>query len=483
MSSAVEGAAVNGVGSNGGPALDDEEVRLMTEEELEKGKMRPPDIDQDMKEMERRKRVEAIMNSVAFREELEKIVESQLSEGYSGVQALQNISELIGIPGSRGGMFRHTQSLCPINDLRGLEGLNFAKGEKLLRCKLAALYRLIDMYGWSQNIYNHCSARVSQDQEHFLLNPFGLLYSEVTASTLVKVDMQGQVVDPGSTNFGVNVAGFMLHSALHASRPDLRCILHIHTPSVVAVSAMKQGLLPLSQESLLFGDVSYHTYQGIFVNPEEKEQLVRDMGPINKVMMLRNHGAVCCGESIEEAWYNLYHLVLACENQMKLVPVGLDNLILVSDDVRQLAYDTARVGFGGVDSKSEGGAAGQGPKTRKFKTGEMEFEALMRSLDNAGMRTGYIYRNPLVKQSSCSVQSDVALPPTASNYGQLYDEDGLRSPLRRLLDGKRVNDKSRWLNSPNVYQKVEILETGSSDPKKITKVEVITIENLNKNDK
>ncbi|KAF2362529.1 Class II aldolase/adducin N-terminal [Trinorchestia longiramus] len=468
MSSAV--AAVNGVGSNGGASgPDEEEVRLMTEEELEKGKMRPPDIDQDMKEMERRKRVEAIMNSVAFREELEKIVESQLSEGYSGFQALQNISELIGIPGNRSGMIRPSQSMCPINDLRGLEGLTYAKGEKLLRCKLAALYRLIDMYGWSQNIYNHISVRVSQDQEHFLLNPFGLLYSEVTASTLVKVDMQGQVVDPGSTNFGVNVAGFTLHSALHASRPDLRCIIHIHTAPVVAVSAMKLGLLPLSQESLMFGDISYHTYQGILVDPEEKEQLARNLGPINKVMLLRNHGAVCCGESVEEAWYYVYHLVLACENQMKLVPVGLDNLIMVSDEARQLTYDTSRSGFGGVDSKSEGGAAGQGQKTRKFKTGEMEFEALMRSLDNAGMRTGYIYRNPLVKQVSAGVQSDVALPPTASNYGQLYDEDGLRSPLRRLLDGKRVNDRSRWLNSPNVYQKVEILETGSSDPKKITK--------------
>uniref|UniRef100_A0A2P2HWC0 Protein hu-li tai shao-like n=2 Tax=Hirondellea gigas TaxID=1518452 RepID=A0A2P2HWC0_9CRUS len=462
------GGAVNGV--NGAAAGDDDEVRLMTEEELEKGKMRPADIDQDMKEMERRKRVEAIMNSVAFREELEKIVECQLQEGYSGAQALQNISELIGIPAARVNMFRSNQSVTPINDIRGLEGLNYAKGEKLLRCKLAATYRLIDMHGWSQNIYNHCTARVSQDQEHFLLNPFGMLYNEITASTLVKVDMQGQIVEPGTTNFGVNVAGFLLHSAIHAARPDLRCVIHIHHPAVVAVSAMKQGLLPLSQESLVFGDVSYHSYQGLFVNPEEKDLLVRNLGPINKVMLLRNHGVVCCGESVEEAWYNIYHIVLACETQMKLVPLGMDNLIMVTDEVRQAVYDQIRLGFGGVDSKSEGGATGHGTKSRKFKVGEMEFEALMRSLDNAGMRTGYIYRNPLVKQdTSRGVQSDVALPPTASNYGQLYDEDGLRSPLRRLLDGKRVNDKSRWLNSPNVYQKVEILETGSSDPKKITK--------------
>merc|ERR1719259_1353856 len=367
--------------------------------------------------MDRRKRVEAIMNSVAFREELEKIVECQLSDGYSGAQALQNISELIGLPASR-----------------------------------------------------VSSMRVSQDQEHFLLNPFGLLYSEVTASTLVKVDMQGAVVEAGSTNYGVSVAGFTLHSAVHAARPDIRCVIHLHNPAVVAVSAMKQGLLPLCQEALVFGDVSYHGYQGLSVNAEEKETLVRNLGPVNKVMLLRNHGAVCCGETVEEAWYHTQHLVLACETQMKMVPLGIDNLVLIPDEARQAVYDQVRRGAGGVDSTSEGGPSGQGAsKKSKFKVGEMEFEALMRAFDNAGMRTGYLYRQPLVKQDSRGGQSDVALPPAASNYSGMYDDEALRSPLRRLLDGRRVQDKSRWLNSPNVYQKVEILETGSQDPKKITK--------------
>jgi len=471
---------MNGHGGGGGEEEDDV---LMTEEELEKGKMRPADIDQDMKEMDRRKRVEAIMNSNAFREELEKIVETQMSDGYSGVAALQNLSQLIGVPAARVGQMRQqNQGLNPINDIRGLEGLNYAKGEKLLRCKLAAVYRLIDMHGWSQNIYNHCTARISQDTEHFLLNPFGVLYNEVTASTLIKVDMQGAVVDPGSTNFGVSVAGWMLHSAVHAARPDIRCIIHIHHPCVVAVSVIKRGLMPLCQEALVLGDISYHDYQGLFVNEEEKEALVRHLGPINKVMLLRNHGAICCGESVEEAWYHTYHLVLACETQMKMAPLGLDNLITVSDEARQSVYDQIRKGAGGVDSNSEGGATGQGQKNRRFKVGELEFEALMRNFDNAGMRTGYIYRQPLIKQDpSRGYQSDVALPPTASNYGQMYDTDALMSPLRRLLDGKKVNDRTRWLNSPNVYQKVEILETGSTDPKKITKVTVVTEEHLNNN--
>ncbi|KAK8392101.1 hypothetical protein O3P69_017612 [Scylla paramamosain] len=453
-----------------GTATQEEEVRLMTEEELEREKMRPPDIDQDMKEMERRKRVEAIMNSTIFREELEKIVESQLTEGYSGYQAIQNISEMMGIPCSRVNTFRSMSSVIPINDIRGMESLSFAKGEKLLRCKLASVYRLIDMHGWTQSIYNHVTARISQDTEHFLLNPFGMLYHEVTASSLVKVDMQGNIVESGSTNFGVSVAGFMLHSAIHAARPDIKCIIHLHHPAVVAVSALKQGLMSLSQESLLIGDVSYHEYQGIFVNQEERDKLARNLGPINKVMLLRNHGVVCCGETIEEAWYNTFHTVLACETQMRMAPLGLDNLITVTDEARHAAFEVARRGAGGVDSKQEGGPTGQGPKERKWKVGELEFEALMRSMDNCGLRTGYIYRKPLVKQDTSRFQSDVALPPTASNYTHLFDEDDItRSPLKRILDGRKVQDKSRWLNSPNVYQKVEVLETGTPDPKKITK--------------
>nr|XP_027213493.1 protein hu-li tai shao-like isoform X1 [Penaeus vannamei]XP_027213500.1 protein hu-li tai shao-like isoform X1 [Penaeus vannamei]XP_027213509.1 protein hu-li tai shao-like isoform X1 [Penaeus vannamei]XP_027213515.1 protein hu-li tai shao-like isoform X1 [Penaeus vannamei] len=462
-----EPAAAHGMN---GTATQEEEVRLMTEEELEREKMRPPDIDQDMKEMERRKRVEAIMNSTIFREELEKIVETQISEGYSGVQAIQNISEMMGFPTSRIGVFKGSNCVIPINDIRGMESLSFAKGEKLLRCKLAAVYRLIDMHGWTQSIYNHCTARLSQDTEHFLLNPFGMLYHEVTAASLVKVDMQGNVVDGGATNFGVNVAGFMLHSAIHAARPDLKCVIHLHHPAVVAVSALKQGLMPLSQEALLIGEVSYHDYQGIFVNAEEKEKLARNLGPVNKILLLRNHGVVCCGETVEEAWYNTYHTVLACETQMRMAPLGLDNLVVVTDEARQAAYEVARRGGGGVDSKQEGGPAAQGQKERKWKVGELEFEALMRSLDNAGLRTGYIYRRPLVKQETARVQSDVALPPTASNYTHLFDEDDItRSPLKRILDGRKTQDKTRWLNSPNVYQKVEVLETGTPDPKKITK--------------
>ena len=155
---------------------------------------------------------------------------------------------MMGIKASKGSAFKSVQSIIPINDIRGIEGMNYAKGEKFLRCKLASVYRLIDLHGWSEGIYNHCTARVSQDAEHFLLNPFGMLYHEVTAASLVKVDMQGNVVDGGSTNFGVNTAGFTLHSAIHAARPDIKCIIHTHTPAVVAVSPSRPCVFqPLKQ--------------------------------------------------------------------------------------------------------------------------------------------------------------------------------------------------------------------------------------------
>ena len=310
----MAGAEEQQVVANGnGVDSDDEDL----------SKMRPVDIDQDVREMERRKRVEAIMSSKLFREELERVVTDSLqNSGADGLSTL--LSDMMNVRQTVGGAGQIKSGtvaggVSPINDIRGLEGMSYTKHEKLTRCKLAAVYRLIDMYGWTQSIYNHVTVRVSQDTEHFLLNPFGMLYNEITASSLVKVDMQGNVVEAGTTNFGVNVAGFMLHSAIHSARPDIKCIIHLHTPAIVAVSALKCGLLYLSQESCLVGDVSYHSYGGLIVDSSEKDTLARDLGVHNKVMLLRNHGAVCCGETVEEALFYAYHLVLACETQLKMV--------------------------------------------------------------------------------------------------------------------------------------------------------------------
>ncbi|XP_021961097.1 protein hu-li tai shao isoform X3 [Folsomia candida] len=464
-------AAVDATDTNGvvnGSAEDD------------KNAYRPPDIDADVKEMERRKRVEAIMGSKIFREELEKIIEQQMREGGPGTGTLlQQISDIMGTTNSwRGNGFRGGSCAIPINDIRGIDTIAYAKGEKVMRCKLAAVYRLVDLYGWSQNIYNHITLRVSHDEAHFLINPFGMLYNEMTASSLVKVDLQGNVVEPGTTNLGVNIAGFTLHSAIHAHRPDLKCIIHLHLPTVIAISSLKCGLLPLSQEAAIVGDVSYHEYQGILVDPAEKDLIIRNLGPFNKVMFLRNHGVVCCGESVEEAFMNTYLTVLACETQMKLMPLGLDNVIVMSDEARKRAFETAHSGGGGgVNSKEEGvisTAEGkpEGKKERKWRFGEQEFEALMRSLDNAGYRTGYIYRQPLIRNDMPRPKYDVELPPAVSSLGYLIEEEELykNNPnWKKFMEGRKGFEKTRWLNSPNVYQKVEVLETGTPDPKKITK--------------
>lgn len=126
-------------------------------------------------------------------------------------------------------------------------------------------------------------ARLSQQEEHFLVNPYGLLYNEVTASSLVKVDMQGGVIESGTTNFSMNVGGFQLHAAIYAARPDLKCIVHLHTPSVLAISSLRDGLLPLSQEAAVIGEVSQHAYIGIPTDPEERDKIARNLGPNNKV--------------------------------------------------------------------------------------------------------------------------------------------------------------------------------------------------------
>jgi len=441
----------NGVNGDGNSS-DDEEDR---------SKMRPVDIEADVKEMERRKRVEAIMNSQLFREELERVVGDSIREsGTEGISAL--LSDVMNI--KSGNTTAATSCVIPINDIRGIDSMVYAKGEKQLRCKLAAVYRLIDLHGWTQGIYNHVTARVSQDTEHFLLNPFGMMYNEVTASSLVKVNMQGEVVEEGTTNFGVNQAGFMLHSAIHAARPDIRCIVHLHTPNIVAISTMKCGLLPLSQESCLIGDVSYHSYNGIVIDPEERQSIAKDLGPSNKVMFLRNHGVVCCGKTIEEAFHVSYHTVLACDTQLKMMPYGLDNLMLIDDEVRRKTYEIGQKGGGGVNTAK-----------KEWGVGELEFEALMRMLDNSGFRTGFTYTEPLVRKEPARLANDVELPPTVSNLGFLMEEDELYkdSPLKGLLAqmarASRSTNKTKWVNSPNVYQKVEVLETGTTDPKKITK--------------
>ncbi len=178
--------------------------------------------------------------------------------------------------------------LIPINDIRGIDTLNYAKGERLFRCKLASLFRIIDLYGWTTGLTNQASLRLSPDLEQFLVNPHGLLYHEVTASSLIKVNYSGNIVEQGTSTYGINKIGFSLHSAIFKVRPDIRCVIHINTQLVTAISAMKCGLLPISQEAISCGNISYHEFKGMLEEEDVKNLLMNDLGPINKVKSFQN---------------------------------------------------------------------------------------------------------------------------------------------------------------------------------------------------
>ncbi|KAM7112420.1 alpha-adducin isoform X11 [Mycteria americana] len=430
-----------------------------------------PDLRQDFNMMEQKKRVSMILQSPAFCEELESMIQEQFKKGKNptGLLALQQIADFMttNVPNvypaaPQGGMAALNMSLgmvTPVNDLRGSDSIAYEKGEKLLRCKLAAFYRLADLFGWSQLIYNHITARVNSEQEHFLIVPFGLLYSEVTASSLVKINIQGDVVDRGSTNLGVNQAGFTLHSAIYAARPDVKCIVHIHTPAGAAVSAMKCGLLPISPEALSLGEVAYHDYHGILVDDEEKVVIQKNLGPKSKVLILRNHGLVSVGETVEEAFYYIHNLVLACEIQVRTLASagGPDNLVLLDPGKYK------------AKSRTPESPAGEGTVSHpKWQIGEQEFEALMRMLDNLGYRTGYPYRCPALREKS-KKYSDVEIPASVTGYSFTSDgESGTCSPLRHSFQ-KQQREKTRWLNSGRGDDASEEGQNGSS-PKSKTKV-------------
>ncbi|XP_053623082.1 protein hu-li tai shao isoform X9 [Plodia interpunctella] len=425
----------------------------LSSEEEERLKQRPADIDADVREMERRKRVEALMSSKLFREELERVLDQQMHEG-NDAPLLQRIREMVG-GRLHTGSLRGPSCVLPINDIRGIEGVGYEKGEKILRCKLAAVYRLVDLFGWSQTgISGQITARLNTAVEQVLTTPRGLLPHEVTASSLVKVDMQGVVQDQGTTNFPVNVEGFSLHASVHAARPDVRCVLHVRSPGALAVSSTRRGLLPLCHEAALLGELAYlNNVSGGVLDNEERDQLVRQVGPHAKVLFLSSQGALCCGATLEEAFHQARNLTAACEVQHRLAALPLDELILIDAETKHKIYEASR----------------KPPSDcNKWRVGGEEFEALMRMLDNAGFRTGYIYRNPLIKNDVPRPKNDVEVPPAVSSLGYLLEEEELYKQGLWKKGGK-TGERTRWLNSPNVYQKVEVLETGTSDPKKITK--------------
>jgi ribulose-5-phosphate 4-epimerase/fuculose-1-phosphate aldolase len=193
-----------------------------------------------------------------------------------------------------------------------------------VRVDLAAAYRLVAHYGWDDLIFTHLSARVPGPEHHFLLNPYNLMFEEVTASSLVKVDMNGHAVEP--TPFITNAAGFTIHSALHMAREDAHAVIHLHTPDGQAVSAHADGLMPLTQTAMLVRDeIAYHDYEGVAVDLDERERLIADLGD-KSAMILRNHGTLAVGETVGEAFVKIYFIERACEAQIKALSAGESNI-------------------------------------------------------------------------------------------------------------------------------------------------------------
>src|SRR6266567_3780813 len=198
------------------------------------------------------------------------------------------------------------------------------------RVDLAAAYRLVALYGWDDLIFTHISARVPGADHHFLLNPYGMMFDEVTASSLVKIDLKGnKVMD---SPYFINPAGFTIHSAVHAAREDALCVMHLHTNYGIAVSAQKNGLLPISQQALFaLSSLAYHDYEGLALNEEEKPRLVADLGS-KMFLILRNHGLLTVGQTVADAFMSMFLLERACKIQI-LAQSGGGKLIPIPDAV------------------------------------------------------------------------------------------------------------------------------------------------------
>jgi ribulose-5-phosphate 4-epimerase/fuculose-1-phosphate aldolase len=205
-------------------------------------------------------------------------------------------------------------------DLRTDRADALRNAETKARIELAACYRLVAHFGRDDLAFTHISIRVPGRDDQFLINPFGLLFHEVTASSLVKVDHQGNLVDPSP--YPVNKAGFVIHSAIHIARPDVNCVLHTHTRAGVAVSCLEQGLQPINQWALMFKDrVAYHDYEGIALSEDERVRLIDDLGD-RAVFILRNHGLLTTGRFVPEAFRLMYYLEQACRVQMDVLATG-----------------------------------------------------------------------------------------------------------------------------------------------------------------
>lgn len=234
------------------------------------------------------------------------------------------------------------------------------------RVDLAACYRLVAMHGWDDLIYTHISARIP-DTDEYLINGFGLAFDEITASNLVKIDIHGNILDSDSP-FEINPAGFTIHSAVHQIRHDAMCVLHLHTNETIAVASLEEGLLPLSQYAMFaLASMSYHDYEGLAVNSDEKLRLQADLGDKN-FMLLRNHGGMTLGQTIGDAFMHMYDLTRACQVQLQIMSTGMKPIM-----VEQAIVDNIKAQANVVHSGATGGQKSWPAMLRKVYKADPSF--------------------------------------------------------------------------------------------------------------
>lgn len=229
-------------------------------------------------------------------------------------------------------------SLMNVQSLQGAVSTD----EWQARVDLAAMYRLVALYGWDDAIFTHISMRVPGPEHHFLINPYGVFFEEMTASALVKIDLDGNIVQ--ETPYFINPAGFTIHSAVHAAREDALCVMHLHTDAGVGVSAQAHGLLPISQNALIvLNQMAYHDYEGVALNLDERERIVADLGT-KSMMLLRNHGTLAVGATAAACWLNMFFFERACAQQVAALSGARDGILIAPREAQDAVMGQTRGG-------------------------------------------------------------------------------------------------------------------------------------------
>uniref|UniRef100_A0A0N5B4T7 Aldolase_II domain-containing protein n=1 Tax=Strongyloides papillosus TaxID=174720 RepID=A0A0N5B4T7_STREA len=448
---------------------------------------RPAAIKQDLSDMERRKRVHQVLNSKGFCSQLESAIKSEAFDNindnklkeynrcnqYAYLAKTSYFHAPVNIISSEQKVFLPIADLCP-NKI-------YDKYEVNARNKLASLCRLIDYFKWNTSLDNHISLKLNtvsdteSDNEKeicLLLNSIDLMLHEVTASSLIKVTTKNYIIDGGTSYCGINLPKYAIQAAIYEAREDINCVIHLQIPVVTAVSSTKFGLLPICQEAMIIGEISYHEYIS-YLEPEKfKQQIAKDLGK-NNVLILRNNGFIVCGATVEETMFLVYNTVIACESMLKALRVGTDNIVLPDETVVKRIYEEARYKHRVLTKQINENIMNTQKTT--YKIGEFEWNAWMRVLDCIGHKTGNIYNSNLkreiIKKSSCenNHENDVIIPPASVSYGKIDENDSQSLAAYKISLMKKEQEKIRWLNSPNVYQKIKVLEKGVENPKVITR--------------